>query len=219
MRLNIQPIFIFDGPSRPWKRGGVAGRIDWEKIRLLRQVLDVLKVPHHRAPAEAEAECAQLQKLGIVDAVWTDDGDTLMFGATMLIRNFKDEKKGAASKSDTHVRIYRPSRSSSNFVSTEKGLCYSLCSAAETTILEAYPVVVKMQLSEPPSGNTATLVSFFARCHSNSFIFSPTSSATTLTTTLEVASLFPPTSHETYMLRTTDLPKSRPKSSVVLCER
>ncbi|KAG9528190.1 hypothetical protein KCU93_g4579, partial [Aureobasidium melanogenum] len=35
MRMNIQPIFIFDGPSRPWKRGGVAGRIDWKKIDLL----------------------------------------------------------------------------------------------------------------------------------------------------------------------------------------
>lgn len=122
MRLNIQPIFIFDGPSRPWKRGGVAGRIDWEKIRLLRQMLDVLKVPHHRAPAEAEAECAQLQKLGIVDAVWTDDGDTLMFGATMLIRNFKDEKKGAASKSDTHVRIYRAEQIRQQFRVDREGL-------------------------------------------------------------------------------------------------
>ncbi|RYG65014.1 hypothetical protein EON64_12800, partial [archaeon] len=49
------------------------------------QLLDHLKVPHHRAPAEAEAECARLQRLGIVDAVWSDDGDTLMFGATCLI--------------------------------------------------------------------------------------------------------------------------------------
>lgn len=108
MRMNIQPIFIFDGPKRPWKRGGTAGKIDWKKIDLLRKVLDSLKVPHHRAPAEAEAECARLQQLGIVDAVWSDDSDSFMFGATVLIRShYVDGKKGPSSKSDTHVLMYR----------------------------------------------------------------------------------------------------------------
>ncbi|KEQ68839.1 PIN domain-like protein, partial [Aureobasidium namibiae CBS 147.97] len=86
MRMNIQPIFIFDGPSRPWKRGDVAGRIDWKKIDSLRKMLNHLKISHHRAPAEAEAECARLSELGIVDAVWTDDGDAFMFGAKVLIK-------------------------------------------------------------------------------------------------------------------------------------
>ncbi|CAD0055578.1 unnamed protein product [Aureobasidium pullulans] len=103
--MNIQPIFIFDGPSRPWKRGGVAGRIDWKKIDLLRKTLDHLKIPHHRAPAEAEAECARLNELGIVDAVWTDDGDALMFGAKVLIKEHREGK--TAKKSDNLVRIYR----------------------------------------------------------------------------------------------------------------
>ncbi|THX71568.1 hypothetical protein D6D08_05482 [Aureobasidium pullulans] len=105
MRMNIQPIFIFDGPSRPWKRGGVAGRIDWKKIDLLRKTLDHLKVPHRRAPAEAKAECARLNELGIVDAVWTDDGDALMFGAKVLIKEHREGK--TAKKSDNLVRIYR----------------------------------------------------------------------------------------------------------------
>ncbi|THW71042.1 hypothetical protein D6D19_07481 [Aureobasidium pullulans] len=104
MRMNVQPIFIFDGPSRPWKRGGVAGRIDWKKIDLLRKTLDHLKIPHHRAPAEAEAECARLNELGIVDAVWTDDGDALMFGAKVLIKEHREGK--TAKKSDNLVRIY-----------------------------------------------------------------------------------------------------------------
>lgn len=89
MRLNIQPIWILDGPRRPWKRnkrgGGGGPQVEFERTKLLCQLLDHLKVPHHRAPAEAEAECARLQQLGIVDAVWSDDGDTLMFGATCLI--------------------------------------------------------------------------------------------------------------------------------------
>lgn len=107
MRMNIQPIFIFDGPSRPWKRGGVAGRIDWKKIDLLRKTLNMLKIPHHRAPAEAEAECARLNELGIVDAVWTDDGDALMFGAKVLIKEHREGRGNTAKKSDTLVRIYR----------------------------------------------------------------------------------------------------------------
>ncbi|KAG9760258.1 PIN domain-like protein, partial [Aureobasidium melanogenum] len=107
MRMNIQPIFIFDGPSRPWKRGGVAGRIDWKKIDLLRKTLNMLKIPHHRAPAEAEAECARLNELGIVDAVWTDDGDALMFGAKVLIKEHREGCGNTAKKSDTLVRIYR----------------------------------------------------------------------------------------------------------------
>lgn len=107
MRMNIQPILIFDGPSRPWKRGGVAGRVDWKKIDLLRKTLNMLKIPHHRAPAEAEAECARLNELGIVDAVWTDDGDALMFGAKVLIKEHREGRGNTAKKSDTLVRIYR----------------------------------------------------------------------------------------------------------------
>jgi Holliday junction resolvase YEN1 len=39
-----------------------------------------------------------------VDAVWTDDGDALMFGTTVLIRTHR-EKGGEKSK--THVNVYR----------------------------------------------------------------------------------------------------------------
>jgi Holliday junction resolvase YEN1 len=105
--MNIQPIIIFDGPSRPWKRGGVAGRIDWKKIDLLRKTLNMLKIPHHRADVEAEAECARLNELGIVDAVWTDDGDAFMFGAKVLIKEHREGRGNAGKKSDNLVRIYR----------------------------------------------------------------------------------------------------------------
>lgn len=76
MMRNIQIIFVFDGPRRPWKRNRQGGnKVDYGRTRLLRQVLDHLKIPHHEAPGEAEAECAAMQRLGIVDAVWTDDSD------------------------------------------------------------------------------------------------------------------------------------------------
>jgi hypothetical protein len=38
-----------------------------------------------QAPGEAEAELAQLNKLGIVDAILTDDSDALVFGAKTVI--------------------------------------------------------------------------------------------------------------------------------------
>ncbi|KAM0712437.1 hypothetical protein Q7P37_011533 [Cladosporium fusiforme] len=90
LKINIQPIFVFDGPRRPWKRNKRGGNaVDWERIKLLRQLLDHLKIPHHQAPGEAEAECAAMQRLGVVDAVWSDDSDTLMFGATCVIQAHK----------------------------------------------------------------------------------------------------------------------------------
>ncbi|KAK4997284.1 hypothetical protein LTR66_003259, partial [Elasticomyces elasticus] len=90
LRLNIQLIFVFDGNHRPWKRNRRGGnRIDHERVRLLTRLLGHLRVPHHQAPGEAEAECARMQACGVVDAVWSDDGDTLMFGAQTLIKTCK----------------------------------------------------------------------------------------------------------------------------------
>lgn len=66
-------------------------------------MLDNLKVAHHLAPGEAEAECAKLQALGVVDAVWSDDGDALMFGCTTLIRQHKDNGE----RVKDHIRVYR----------------------------------------------------------------------------------------------------------------
>ena len=39
-----------------------------------------------QAPGEAEAELAYLNRIGVIDAIITDDVDTFLFGATMLIR-------------------------------------------------------------------------------------------------------------------------------------
>ena len=94
LKLNVQLLFVNDGTRKPWKRNKRGGnKKDWDLIRLTRQVLDALRVPHHEAPGEAEAECARLQALGVVDAVWSDDGDSLMFGCTTLIRQHKVGKE------------------------------------------------------------------------------------------------------------------------------
>ncbi|KAL7624776.1 hypothetical protein AAE478_006348 [Parahypoxylon ruwenzoriense] len=59
----------------------------------------------HDAPGEAEAECALLQQTGIVDAVLSEDVDTIMFGCTRTLKNWSSEgTKG--SKTPTHVSMY-----------------------------------------------------------------------------------------------------------------
>lgn len=59
----------------------------------------------HDAPGEAEAECALLQQQGVVDAVLSEDVDTIMFGCTLTLRNWSAEGTRAA-KTPTHVSVY-----------------------------------------------------------------------------------------------------------------
>lgn len=60
--------------------------------------------PFHNAPGEAEAECALMQKRGVVDAVLSEDVDTVMFGCTKSLRDWSSESKN--SKTPTHVSVY-----------------------------------------------------------------------------------------------------------------
>lgn len=113
---NIQLIFVFDGPGVPAKRGKNGGRkIEYERSRLLKQMLRCFGVPYQEAPGEAEAECARLQILGLVDAVWSQDSDCLMFGCSLWLhddrvakeKGNKDRSKENTKKSDRYVRIVR----------------------------------------------------------------------------------------------------------------
>ena len=70
---------------------------------LAKQLLKHFGFPFHVAPGEAEAECALLQREGVVDAVVSEDVDTLMFGSGMTLRNWASESSG---KTPTHVDVY-----------------------------------------------------------------------------------------------------------------
>jgi Holliday junction resolvase YEN1 len=101
-------VFVIDGPRRPKKRNlNIRCRNNDDETELLREMLENLGVPWHRAPAEAEAECAKLQKLGIVDAVWTEDSEALMFGATTVLRFSFKPKGGKPQKDNLKIRVYR----------------------------------------------------------------------------------------------------------------
>ncbi|KAK4458684.1 hypothetical protein QBC42DRAFT_340870 [Cladorrhinum samala] len=107
LTLAIHPIFVFDGPQKPLfkrnkrsvPRGGatVATAMAKRMIRLFGFAI-------HDAPGEAEAECALLQKMGVVDAVLSEDVDTIMFGCGMTLKNWTAEGKGSGPP--THVSVY-----------------------------------------------------------------------------------------------------------------
>lgn len=96
---------MFDGPNKPpFKRNKRTGpNVASIPEFLAKQLLKQFGFPIHLAPGEAEAECALLQREDIVDAVLSEDVDTLMFGSGITIRNWSPEKSG---NTPTHVNVY-----------------------------------------------------------------------------------------------------------------
>lgn len=71
-----------------------AGRLAQRTARLTREMveeskllLDLMGVPWVQAPSEGEAQCAEMAAQGVVDAAGSQDYDTLLFGAPLLVRN------------------------------------------------------------------------------------------------------------------------------------
>ncbi|TDZ28293.1 Flap endonuclease 1-A [Colletotrichum trifolii] len=104
--LGIHPIFVFDGPHKPaFKRNRRSGRGDGVTTAMTKRLIRLFGFPVHDAPGEAEAECALLQQKGIVDAVLSEDVDTIMFGCTRTLRNWTAEGVRGP-KTPTHVTLY-----------------------------------------------------------------------------------------------------------------
>lgn len=109
LSLSIHPLFVFDGPNKPlFKRnkrvGGPGVRVATVPEFLAKQLLKQFGFPLHVAPGEAEAECALLQREGIVDAVLSEDVDTIMFGSGITMKSWTSENSG---KTPTHVNVYK----------------------------------------------------------------------------------------------------------------
>lgn len=70
------------------------------------QVQTLLKhfgIPYITAPMEAEAQCAKLAELDLVDGIITDDSDVFLFGGTTCFKNIFNEAKYAEVFSATDI--------------------------------------------------------------------------------------------------------------------
>lgn len=132
VRCNVLFVVVFDGKYKPAKlRHGhiphVSGALSYdeairyfhtvspdtygEELLLVEQIKRILArncIDYVQAPAEAEAECAWLQRMGVVDYVVSDDSDTLVFGASQMLRLFNrvkffHENKPVLSSTDYYV--------------------------------------------------------------------------------------------------------------------
>ncbi|XP_037315192.2 probable flap endonuclease 1 homolog [Pungitius pungitius] len=102
---DIKPVFVFDGKppkekapvlekranTAGWRSANLTGAASSQTTDCL-QLLKLLGVPVVQAPGDAEALCAWLVKEGTVDAVASEDMDTLPFGANILIRQLNAKK-------------------------------------------------------------------------------------------------------------------------------
>ncbi|KAG9347233.1 hypothetical protein JZ751_004800 [Albula glossodonta] len=112
---DIKPVFVFDGTPPEQKRNELERRAKLTgqstsyppssvstQIHDCRELLQLMGVPYIQAPGDGEALCAQLVKTGKVDAVASEDMDTMAFGSDLLLRQLN------ASKDRSHVSVSAP---------------------------------------------------------------------------------------------------------------
>ena len=116
LKLNIIPVYVFDGKPPVFKQKVIEARRDVkmkaycklsenlseeDKIKYFKrtvsitkkqideckELLDCMGIPYVVAPEEADSQCAQLVKAGLVDGVLTEDMDILTFGSHTIYRN------------------------------------------------------------------------------------------------------------------------------------
>ncbi|KAG6819757.1 hypothetical protein H0H93_008969 [Arthromyces matolae] len=93
LSLPATILFVFDGPQRPsYKRGRQVKTVPlWWHGHATRLIKD-FGFHSYTAPGEAEAELAQLNSLGLIDAIITNDSDAFVFNAQRVFRRVAGPK-------------------------------------------------------------------------------------------------------------------------------
>ena len=110
---GILPVLVFDGKFKPkWKRGVRVGGGGGRSAGLVKQIKEFcaeMGIECRDAPGEAEAELAWLCRSRQIDMVLSDDGDTLVYGALTVIRNWSQNLSGTQAPPDL-ARRGRPNQ-------------------------------------------------------------------------------------------------------------
>ena len=81
---DFQPISLLpaDNPYLP----PIENYVTASHVRMVEKLCNEMGIEFVHAPEESSAECARLEKEGIVDAVASDDNNTVLFGSRWMIR-------------------------------------------------------------------------------------------------------------------------------------
>lgn len=84
-------LLVFDGLDKPKEKN--ASKNIPPFIYFVKDLCRLLGIEFMDSPGEGEVQCCWLQKQGIVDLVWSNDSDCLIFGADNILKNYSKSTK------------------------------------------------------------------------------------------------------------------------------
>ena len=89
--------------ARKWAQQGV--KVDEDIVKDSKELLEAMGIPYVQAPSEGEAQAAFMVKNGEVWASASQDFDSLLFGAPILLRNITITGKKKISGKEAYIEI------------------------------------------------------------------------------------------------------------------
>ena len=83
-----------------------SARVDRKIVESSKELLNLMGIPHINAPSEGEAQASVMCRDGLVYAAASQDYDTLLFGASVVIRNLTLSGRRKLPKKNVYVDVF-----------------------------------------------------------------------------------------------------------------